>query len=456
MSPSWRSTERRWVAACGLLIGLTGATGCASFSERTVHVRAALDVGDPRAAIVELDREMKVDHETDLPKDMAGDEALLVLDRATIQQALSQFALSEVDFQAADKAIDMLDLAHNAGDSIGEYVFSGSSGKYVAPPYEKLMLNTLNMLNYLESGDVAGAQVEARRMSVIQRYLKDELHEDQNPILGLGGLLAGLAFEKGGGTDEALRYYDEALRFRRYNGLIEPLRRLAAGSSYSSPRLKEMIGEGAPPPDLEKSNEGEIIVVVGYGRVPHKIPERVPIGLALTLLSNDLSPGDRAAANRLAVQGLVTWINYPTLGPERGGYAIPSFAIDSRPAALEEAVDVTESVRTEWKKIEGKIMLSAVTRLIARFAAGQGIQAAAGRNSIAGALLSLGTQATLTALDKPDTRSWETLPARVAFGRIRVPAGRHTVRLEARGAVRQGEVEVRPGGWVMVSLQSLR
>jgi hypothetical protein len=293
-------------------------------------------------------------------------------------------------------------------------------------------------------------------MSVVQRYLKDELHEEDNPILGLGGLLAGLTFEKAGNAEEALRYYDEALRFHRYGSLIEPLRRLAAGANYSTPTLRALIGEGPTPPDLEKTGEGEIIVIVGYGRVPHKIPERVPIGLALTLVSNDLSPHNVAGANRLAAQGLVTWINYPTLGRERGGYAIPSFTIDRRPMPLEEAADVSEAVRTEWKKVEGKIIASAITRLVARFAAGQGVQAAAGKHSAIGTLLSLGTQATLTALDKPDTRSWETLPARVAVGRIRVPAGRHLVSLEARGAVRQGEVEVRPGGWVLVSLQSLR
>ncbi len=446
----------RWLAACGLLLALAGSTGCASFTERTLQVRAALDAGEPRAAIEALDKEMKVASESDLPNNLAGDDALLVLDRATIQQALTQFKLSEADFQAADQAIDMLDLAHNAGDTIGEYVFSGSSGKYVAPPYEKLMLNTLNMLNYLESGDIPGAQVEARRMSIVQRYLMDELHEEENPILGLGGLLAGLASEKAGQTDEALRYYDEALRFHRYGFLIEPVQRLAARSSYSTPALKEMIGDRPAPPDLDKTGEGEIIVVVGYGRVPHKIPQRIPIGLALTLVSGDLSPHDAAGANRLAMQGLVTWINYPTLGPERGAYAIPSFSIDHRPMPLEEAVDVSTAVRAEWKKVEGKIIASAITRMVSRLLVGGGIQAAAGKNSIAGTLLSLGTQATLTALDKPDTRSWETLPGRVAVGRIRVPAGRHLVTLEARGAVRQGEVEVRAGGWAMVSLQSLR
>ncbi|NVL83964.1 hypothetical protein HWN75_27730, partial [Escherichia coli] len=86
----------------------------------------------------------------ELPKDTKGDNAILILDRASIQQGVAEFPLSKRDFEAADKSIDMLDLARNAGDSIGEYVFSGSSGRYQAPPYEKLMINTLNMLNYLE------------------------------------------------------------------------------------------------------------------------------------------------------------------------------------------------------------------------------------------------------------------------------------------------------------------
>ena len=37
-------------------------------------------------------------------------------------------------------------------------------------------------------------------------------------------------------------------------------------------------------------DEGEVIFVIGYGRVPHKIPKRIPIGLALTLFAGDISP----------------------------------------------------------------------------------------------------------------------------------------------------------------------
>jgi hypothetical protein len=431
--------------------------GCASHSERTRPVRSALDAGQPREAIHLLNEEMDVGSDAALPADLASDKALFVLDRASIQQSALQFDRSRRDFEAADKAIDMLDLAHDASDSIGQYVFSGSSGRYQAPPYEKLLINTLDMLNYLELRDLNGARIEARRLAVMQRYVADELKESSNAVLGLGGLLAGLVFEKSDQVDEALRWYDESLEFAGFHDLREPVRSLLARGHYRSPRLEEISrAEGAVPRPLDETGEGEVIVIVGYGRVPHKIAERIPIGLALTWFAGALSPENVAAANRLAAQGLVTWINFPTLGPERGGYELPSFVLDGNSLSLEEAVDVTSQVRAEWKKIEGKVIVSAITRLVTRYAAGTLVGAAAGKDNLVGTLLSLGTQATLTVLDTPDTRSWETLPARVAVARVRVAAGRHAVQLAARGVARTATIDVEKGGWTVVSLMALR
>jgi hypothetical protein len=169
-----------------------------------------------------------------------------------------------------------------------------------------------------------------------------------------------------------------------------------------------------------------------------------------------MQPNDVEAANKLAVQGLVTWINFPTLAPGQGKYDIPSCAIDGNHVQLEEAVDVDKEVRAEWKKIEGKIIVSAITRTVARVAVGQGIQAAAGRDSIGGFIASIGAQAALSALDTPDTRSWETLPARIAVARVRLPPGRHRVVLDARGWQRSQELVVEKNGWAVVSLMGLR
>jgi uncharacterized protein len=447
---------RPWPAASLLaaLSLLAFAEGCGGHSERTLPVRTALDEGRPREAIAALNKEMGVEKDDQFPKKVEGDDALLVLDRATIQQSLAQFEPSKRDFQAADKAIDMLDLAQNAGDTIGKYVFSDSSGKYVAPPYEKLLINTLNMLNYLETGDLQGAKIEARRLVVMQKYVGDSLGEKDNPILGLGGYLAGLAFEKSDDADEALRFYDEAARFSGHFGLKGAVHKLLPRGTYSSPRLRALAEGG----EAEEPNDetGEIVFVVGFGRVPHKISNRIPIGLALTLVANDIHPGDAQAANKLAAQGLVTWINFPSLAPGQGKWATPEVRLDSGFVQLQEAVDIDAQVRTEWKKIEGKVILSAITRLIARYAVGEGIQTASGKGSVVGFLGSLAAQATLTALDTPDTRSWETLPARVAVARVKVAPGKHQILMDSRGVVRRQEIDVPKGGFKVISLMALR
>jgi uncharacterized protein len=442
------------VARVAALILTPWLVGCGGHEARTLKMRTALDAGNAKAAIAAIDEELDVKSPKDLPKEIKGDNAILVLDRASIQQGLIEFPLSQRDFEAADKAVDMLDLARNAGDSIGEYVFSGSVGRYQAPPYEKLMVNTLNMLNYLEQKDLNGARIEARRLSVMQKYYRDTLNQKDNPVLGLGSMLAGFTYEKSGEIDEALRYYDEALEFTGFGSLGEAVRRIAPQGNFRSPRIKSLLKEDekAAPED----DSGEVVFVVGYGRVAHKISNRIPIGLALTLFANDISPTNHAAANKIAAQGLVTWVNFPSLAPGRGKWDIPSCKLDSQYVQLEEAVDVDRQVREEWKKIEGKIIVSAITRLIARFAVGQGIQAAAGKDSVVGLVASLGAQATLTALDTPDTRSWETLPARIAVARVRLPAGRHHIVIDARGWARTQDVVVEKGSWQVVSLMALR
>jgi uncharacterized protein len=206
-----------------------------------------------------------------------------------------------------------------------------------------------------------------------------------------------------------------------------------------------------------KDDEGEIVVVVGFGRTPEKRAKRVPIGLALTLYSDAISPANHAAANRLAAQGLVTWVNYPTLGPERGGWEIPEFRVDGHAVRLDEALDVSAAVREEWRKIEGKIVAAAITRMITRAAAGGIVGAVAGKkDSALGVLASLAVQGVGVALDKPDTRSWETLPARVAVQRLHITAGRHRLHFDARGVTRDVTVDVEKGRLHVVSFLALR
>lgn len=461
-----RTGARRWegrgvrraplASALFLLVLLLGQAGCAGHESRVQTALEALDRGAPAEAVQALNEEMGVTRADDLPL-MQGDNALLLLDRGNILLGMDRHKLSARDLGAADKSIDMLDMSRSTADDIGKYLFSDDVGPYKAPPYEKLLVNTINLMNYLALGDLSGAKVEARRLAIMQKYLRD--HEETTALVGLGSYLAGFAFEKAGDVDEALLYYDDALKYAQYPSLRDPLRALVRGEPKTN-GIKALIADAPPLPPVSETGEAELCVVVGFGRVPQKLPERIPIGLALTLVADDISPGDRAQANALAAKGLVTWINYPKLARGRGGYSIPTFALDGRPQRMEQAIDIEAEVRKEWEKIEGTVILSAITRTVARVLAGeavQGVADAAGKDgSPVGLLLGLLTTGALSAADTPDTRAWSTLPARIAIARLRVPAGTHEVTLAARGVHKRAKLTLKPGGWAFVPMMALR
>ena len=458
-----------------------GLFGCASHSDKTKPVRSALDAGQDAQALKLLNEDLDVKSAKELPKDTGGDNALLLLDRAMVLQALQQYDLSSRDLQSSDKQIEVLDLSRNAMDEIGRYIFSDSSGRYKAPAYEKLMINTMNMVNYLTRGDLQGARVEARRVAVMQQFIERSEGKGKG-LLGLGSYLAGFIFEKSGNADEALRYYDEALQYGKYRSLEAPIRRLSHESGYRTSRISAIIaGAPAPPPSepapaspvpvtppaaadareaaAPSDDAGDLLVIVGYGRVPAKVAKRIPIGLALTYASVFMSPANYQQANRLAAQGLVTWINYPELGKPRVGWIDPQLSVDRAPQALDGVLAVDLEAQRAWEDAKGAVIASAITRMVTRIVAGTAAGYGAGKasgNDLVGALVSLGTQAALTAADTPDTRSWETLPARVAIGRLRLPAGKHQVFVSANGRQLSTTVNLAPNGYAATTLTVLR
>lgn len=382
-------------------------TGCgADHAAKTRPVRSALDEGDAPRALQILDRLLGVRDSDTLPRSMASTNAVLVLDRATVQQSLGRIAASKRDYEAADKAIDVLDLSTGTEDVVSRWLYSDAAHRYVAPPHEKLLVNILNQLNYLESHDLSGARIEARRMSVTARYLRSQAL-DPSASLAFGSQLAGFTYEKSGNPEEARRYYDDA-RLPREQPLFEP-------------------GD---------QEDGELLIVVGWGRVPSLVAKHAPVGAA-------------------------TWVSYPTLGPDLPLAPPPTIVVDGRPVTLDATLDVAGEVRGDWSQIEGTGKAAAASRALARAALGAAIEGAAessDKDAVKGAglLVSLFAQLALSAADVPDTRSWETLPARLGLARVRLAAGEHRVAIASRGLVRDGKLRIDPGGWRMTSMLALR
>lgn len=452
----------------GLTVIAALAIGCATYSDKTMAMRELVTAGQYEAGLHELNRFLKVKDVDELPDDWKSETSLAVLERATILHAMQDWDSSARNYQAAEEQLELLDLRSSA-DEIGRYVFSDAATYYRTTPTEKLSLNAVNLINYLAQGDLEDAGVEAKRFTVMRNYLLD--YDPEHAHGAFGSYLAGFVAERQGNWDEALRYYDEALQERELPTLAEPIGRVAKRGSFRSERLLRYLAGVPEVPTPTPSSEAtapdaaipvaaekpaEILLIVKTGRVPYKVPRRIPIGLAIGLAGAYVT-GNTAVLEHSALKV----VTFPDLEPAGNLFETASWTIDGVPIQLDLVSDLGSEIVREFEELKPKIIGSAITRMIVRAAAAEGARAAGNQaNGVVGLLSALAVEGTMVALDKPDTRSWTTLPDKVFIGRAQVPPGQHTLEILVQGngghERRTATVNVGQGGYVVLDVTTLR
>ena len=428
------------------LLAISLGVGCASYSERIQTATAKVRVGDYPGAVGEIDAFLGVDP-GELPNSWGKERPLAILERGALKQALGDFEGSKRDLTAGETELELLDYEDDTGGQIAKWVFSDSSGDYQTPPTERLALGAVNMLNYLALGDWQGASVEARRFTVNREFLESEGLDRQGIF---GSYLAGLTFERLGEGGRALRYYEEAMAGGVFPTLREPVRRLAADWPYRAPKIRQLVGDGP----LDRARlPSEIVTVISLGRVPYKVPERMPIGAAVGIAGTFITGNPQILA-----RSVFKVVVYPDLKDSGSLARTASVSIDGRPAPVDRISSTGADIRMEYELLKPRIIGAALSRMIARAAAAEGARyagrQAGGAGALIGLLAALGTEAALVAADTPDTRSWTLLADHVLISRQIVEPGPHRVAVSVSGGglkrLRETSVEVPPGQAVVV------
>jgi hypothetical protein len=420
-------------------------SGCATYTDHLAQASLAASSGNYTNAVEQVNGVLDVSSADSLPDRWRGDRPLAALERGVLQQALGRYAGSARDFSAAEQELELLDLKTDPVGALGSYLYSDSVKTYKTPPSERLALNAVNLLNYLARGDLDGAAVEARRFQVMRDYLASEQIDASAPAT-LGTYLAGFVFEQRGEGDRALRYYDEALAAGSLTTLTAPIVHLARSNPYRGTRLSQVL-TGAPSGKNGAGQEGDLLIVLNVGRVPHREPQRMPIGAAIGI-AGTLFTGDLDVLKYSAAKVIV----YPELFNTPSSLGQPSVRVDGGAVEVEQLTDFGAAIRAEYEQAKPKIIAAALTRLAARAAVAEGIRAGGKQESaLLGDLLSILFETTLVALDRPDTRSWTMLPDRVLVARLPVTPGAHSVEVSfgASGG-RTVPVEVQKGGYAAV------
>ncbi|HYO51996.1 hypothetical protein [Archangium sp.] len=388
------------------LVGVVLLSGCAGdYVARTRQLRTAYESESYEFALAELDAVAR--------QDTGKDTLLVLLDRGMVLHAAGRWRESIQTLAEADRLAAELDVI-SVSEEAGSFLTNERERAYRGEDFERLMISVLQALNYAQLGQDEEALVEVRR---VNERLEKMIVEEKKPYeqLAIARYIGGVLYEDQREWDSAYIDYAKALEQEPGLGVLaEPLLRLAKKTG----RLEEYERLRRRFPDVWHeplgAGEGQVLVVVEAGLSPEK------------------EPADR----RLETHDIIQVPVYRDRG--RPGQA-HVWVRDSgqRTMTVTSLADVAKVHLNER-----------IGRMLARQVAGAVVKAglAAGAGALTksrevGALAFL----VLNAMNQPDLRSWMSLPAEFQLARFRLPAGRHTVTVEASGLRTEREVEVEPG-----------
>jgi hypothetical protein len=452
-------------------------SGCATYVASNVELRTMIEGSEWQQALERIDRR-------------AGgtDRLLELLYRGHVLHYSGRFDESNAAFQQAEDLAASL-YTRSVSQEAASLIVNDLTIDYRAKPFELAMVPFYRAFNYLSLGDADAAQVEARKATLTLadaveatiRELSRPADRDAARKLQDSGFLhwlAGLLFESERSANDAFVAYRNAARAylagTALTGVAPPtalgrdLERVGRAFGFASEvdELRAASPELFPGPENgEPDDGGEIVFVLESGWVAPRdqVILNVPIldvdhGYSSDEdwawgLVNRTAPGWGSSSTSVDIEYWLT-VAVPTMGqPTPGPVTGVRLSQGSRTATSQPADDLSRRAAATLDAERGQILFKTLLRALLKYATTRAIE---NEDATAGAIANL--LGVLT--ERADTRSWLTLPDRLAVARLRLPPGRHEVRvdyLDDRGGVVHSEtevVEVVDGGWVFINRRS--
>lgn len=406
-----------WLAAVALL------SGCATYSHTVGDVEQSVAAGRPAEALSRLDQKGATDR----------DKVLFLLNRAMLLRLAGEYQASNAAFEEAKALIEGLS-ALSLSETTTSFLINDATRAYLGEPFEQALLHAYAALNYLDLNDTNAARVEALQVDLRLKALADD---DDGPLAQdpFSRYLAGLIYEQRGELSDALISYRKAyegyLAHQKLYGIQVP-----ASLQADLLRLTDLLGL--------KDEHKRLRAAFSLKSWPSQ-PDYRENGELVLLFHNGLAPLKREQIT----------VIYPPLAERMVTVALPGY--ERRGNGAVSAALVVNGERAETEVVEDinaiavntlKAGMPAITaRAIARALAKNEVSRRASKeNRLAGFVTNLAGVLT----ERADTRSWIMLPGEIRMARLLAPPGRHTVRVEWRGAhgetiVRDLEVDLEKG-----------
>jgi hypothetical protein len=392
--------------AAAALACLCGAFGCASdYVARTKDARVAYEAYRPDEALRDLDAARGPDK----------DKLLYLLDKGMVLHAAGNHAESLKVLAEADKLSQDLDFT-SISEEGAALLTSERERTYRGEDFEKLMISVLQALNYAELGRDEDALVEVRR---VDERLHKMVVEEKKPYeqLAISRYLGGILYEDQGDLDAAFIDYEAAYRLQKSLGpLAEPLVRLGRQTGREE-LVQKLLGasgvSGVGDARPIGPSEGQVVVVIEAGRSPEK----------------------ESLRHKVAAAQIIDIPHYRDRGTARPARV----AVEGRSIEAVEVTSLSEVAKAYLDDRVGRLLAKALVQTGLKAGVAAGVASKTNSEGL-GALTFL----LLSQLNQADLRSWLSLPAQFQIARLRLPVGKHTVKVEAAGMTTEHPVEIRP------------
>ena len=391
----------------GLAALLLLAVACATYTSTMDLSRDLYYNGRYDEALVHLDKLV-----TDAPD---RDYYLLLLERGKVNLAAGKYDSAIVDLQAAERRLLEIEATISVAGAFKSIVVNPTMGEYESEPHEKIMISSYLLLAYWLKGDRDGAFIERNRLVGRLKQHTDGLSDKDRASLDVpfARYLAAMLYEIEGRADDARIEY-------------EAINRLMPGTA----------------PETVDPNLRELVVFAEIGRAPVKVSTEIrgylqkdgPNIVGFFNLPGATAPqmfflpgfGDLS----LDKSGVLFTFAFPRCVRQERVVRRGRLVIDGAEAGEMTVLDDLETTAyAVYEKELGATLIKAAFRTylktVAQTKLADGDDAKGIAFDVIGKLFA--------AVDRADTRSWQTLPAEIAFYRMECPPGRHTVEVRYFG-----------------------
>ncbi|MDO8461296.1 MAG: hypothetical protein Q7S98_00380 [Deltaproteobacteria bacterium] len=370
------------------LIFITGCGG--GYVRQSRSARHAFQRGDYEKALQWYGKQ----------KPPARDRLLYLLDQGVILHTAGRFQESLKVFEEAIKLSNELNGPRPVSKTAA-IIANDNMIPYQGEPFERLLMNLFQVLNYIGMGQVDEALVEVRRINTrFSNYFKDEAKDYlRNAFVSY---VSGTVWEANGKLNDA--YIDYKTTYKKIPAFQPLVQDLLGGSTrlgllYDQQKWQKLFRQSYKP---LPPNHGEVILLVQEGVVPEKRSTEEEAGLQI--LPVPTYPKHLRTPVTVTIRQ----------GKEIVGETVPLYRVDE--AAKATLADQKAGI---------------IARGIARLAVKEGAAVAVGTKVDRDLGILLGVL--LLATNRADLRSWLTLPRSLQVARFSLPKGSYDLQLEWRG-----------------------